>query len=116
MIKFCEAVLSERNDLATDPDGQPVIWTGRIDPVWPNNVTTTPIGTGGEPGDPVGHLGNCSRLILRTPSIWNTTFPIGDPHGYGPTSLPPPKTLVAGPDPAIDRHILNSLLDPSNPT
>jgi hypothetical protein len=34
MISFCDAVLSERNDLAPDPVGQYVIWTGRIDPVF----------------------------------------------------------------------------------
>ena len=84
MIRFCDAVLSERNDLAAAPTGQWVIWTGGIDPVWPNS-TTAPIGTGGEQGDPVGHLGNCARLILQTPSIWNNMVTIGDPDGYGTT-------------------------------
>jgi hypothetical protein len=32
MIRFCDAVLSERDDLAPAPTGQIVIWTGRI---WP---------------------------------------------------------------------------------
>ncbi|HEU5342537.1 chitobiase/beta-hexosaminidase C-terminal domain-containing protein [Edaphobacter sp.] len=114
MVRFCDAVLSERNDLAPAPTGQYVIWTGRIDPVWPNEVTTTPIGTGGEQGDPVGHLGNCARLILQTPSIWNTTVPIGDPDGYGTTYLARAKTYVAGGDAAIDGHILKSELDLSN--
>src|SRR5207237_6284131 len=54
MVVFCDAVLSERNDLAPAPVGQRVIWTGRIDPVWPNN-TGTPVTTAGEQGDPVGH-------------------------------------------------------------
>ena len=114
MIRFCDAVLSERNDLAPSPTGQYVIWTGRIDPVWPNNVTTTPIGTGGEQGDPVGHLGNCARLILETPAIWNNTVPIGDPHGYGATYLARAKTFMQGGDAAIDGHILKSLLDLTN--
>src|SRR5262249_55634250 len=110
MIHFCDTVLSERNDLAPSPVGQYVIWTGRIDPAWPNNVTTTPIGTGGEQGDPVGHLGNCARLILKTPSIWSATVPIGDPNGYGPSYPAREKTFVAGADAAIDGHILKSLL------
>ncbi|HZY63993.1 MAG TPA: chitobiase/beta-hexosaminidase C-terminal domain-containing protein [Edaphobacter sp.] len=114
MIRFCDAVLSERNDLAPSPTGQYVIWTGRIDPVWPNDVSTTPIGTGGEQGDPVGHLGNCARLILQTPSIWNNTVPIGDPDGYGATYLARAKTYVQGADTAIDGHILKSLLDLSH--
>lgn len=114
MIRFCDAVLSERNDLAPPPVGQHIIWTGRIDPVWPNNVSTDPIGTGGEQGDPVGHLGNCARLILQTPTIWSTAVPIGDPNGYGATYLERARTFVAGADAAVDGHILTSLLDLSN--
>jgi hypothetical protein len=63
MIRFCDAVLSERKDLAPSPIGQHKIWTGRVDPVWPNTLTA-PIGTGGEQGDPVGHLASCAYLIL----------------------------------------------------
>ncbi|KAI1772582.1 hypothetical protein F4818DRAFT_453416 [Hypoxylon cercidicola] len=48
MLRFCDAILSKRNDLAKAPVGQYKIWTGGIDPVWPNNVTATPITTGGE--------------------------------------------------------------------
>ena len=113
MIRFCDAVLSERDDLAPAPTGQIVIWTGRIDPVWPN-TTTTPIGTGGEQGDPVGHLGNCARLILQTPSIWSNTVTIGDPDGYGVTYLERAKTYIQGGDTAISGHILLSELDLSN--
>jgi len=113
MIRFCDAVLSQRDDLAAAPTGQIVIWTGRIDPVWPN-TTTTPIGTGGEQGDPVGHLGNCARLILQTPSIWSTTVAIGDPDGYGTTYLARAKTYVQGGDAAISGHILLSELDLSH--
>ena len=113
MIRFCDAVLSERDDLAPAPTGQIVIWTGRVDPVWPN-TTTTPIGTGGEQGDPVGHLGNCARLILQTPSIWSNTVTIGDPDGYGVTYLDRAKTYVQGGDTAISGHILLSELDLSN--
>lgn len=113
MIRSCDAVLSERDDLAPAPTGQIVIWTGNVDPVWPN-TTTTPIGTGGEQGDPVGHLGNCARLILQTPSIWNNTVTIGDPDGYGTTYLARAKTYVQGGDTAISGHILKYELDLSN--
>jgi hypothetical protein len=113
MIRFCDAVLSERNDTAPTPTGQYVIWTGGIDPVWPN-TTTTPIGTGGEQGDPVGHLGNCARLILQTPAIWTSTVPIGDTYGYGTTYLARAKTYVQGGDTAISGHILKYELDLSN--
>jgi hypothetical protein len=41
MIRFCDALLSERDDLAPAPIRQHEIRTGRIDPVWPNDVTGT---------------------------------------------------------------------------
>ncbi|MFE2725616.1 hypothetical protein [Kitasatospora sp. NPDC059327] len=113
MIGFCDAVLSERNDLAERPVGQHVLWTGKVDPAWPNDVTTKPVGTGGEQGDPVGHLANCARLILRTPAIWQTPVATGDPHGYGTTYLDRAKRFVAEADTAVDRHILARLLDVS---
>ncbi len=113
MIAFCDAVLSQRNDLAASPVGQYVVWTGRVDPVWPNS-TASPIGTGGEQGDPVGHLGYCARLVLETPSIWNTNVGVGDPNGYGATYLARAKTFVAAADYSMDHHILSNLLDLSH--
>jgi hypothetical protein len=97
MIRFCDAVLSERNDLAPAPVGQHTIWTGRIDPVWPNTLTS-PIGTGGEQGDPVGHLASCAYLILRIKDLYNKKVTIGDPHGYGDTYLSREKKYLAEAD------------------
>ncbi len=114
MLVYCDAVLSERNDLAPRPVGQYVLWTGRVDPAWPNDVTTQPIGTGGEQGDPTGHLGNCARQVLQTPSIWNKAVPDGDPRKYGKTYLARAKKYVAQADYAWDHHIFASLLDLSN--
>ncbi len=114
MILFCDALLSQRNDLAPEGVGQHEIWTGRIDPVWPNDVKESLIGTGGEQGDPVGHLGNCARLILITPSIWNKSVGIGDPNKYGATYLDRAKKYVLEADYSIDEHILKSLLDLSH--
>ncbi|WP_441246591.1 hypothetical protein [Kitasatospora sp. McL0602] len=113
MIGYCDTVLSERNDLAPAPVGQHVLWTGKIDPAWPNDVTTKPIGTGGEQGDPVGHLANCARLILQTPALWKTAVTGGDPHRYGATYLDRAKRYVAEADTAVDKHILARLLDVS---
>lgn len=112
-IRFSDAVLSERNDLAPAPVGQHVIWTGRIDPVWPNRFTA-PIGTGGEQGYVAGHLANCARHILQTPAIWNKPVPIGDPHHFGVTYLERAQTFLRGADTAIDVHILQSELDLSD--
>ena len=112
-IRFCDALLAERNDLAPAPLGQHVIWTGRIDPVWPNSFGAT-IGTGGEQGFVTGNLGNCALHILQTPAIWKTEVTIGDPHGFGATYLQRAKTFVAAADTTIDGHILRSQLDLSD--
>lgn len=111
MLRFCDAVLSERNDLAPAPVGQHVIWTGRVDPVWPNNLSGSRIETGGEQGDAVGHLAYCARLILERPAIWSRPVLTGDPYGYGVTYLERAKTYVRQADYSIDRHILGALLD-----
>src|SRR5262249_4713369 len=113
MIVFCDAVLSERNDLAPAPVGQHVVWTGRIDPTGPNNADT-PLGTAGEQGDPVGHLGNCARLILETPSIYATPVHGGDPKGFGATYVARAQRYVKEADFAVDRHIASALLDTSD--
>ncbi|MER5639660.1 hypothetical protein ABT095_22210 [Kitasatospora sp. NPDC002227] len=113
MIGYCDAVLSERNDLAPAPVGHHVLWTGKADPAWPNDVTTKPIGTGGEQGDPVGHLANCARLILQTPALAKAPVTGGDPHKYGATYLDRAKRYVAEADTAVDHHILARLLDVS---
>ncbi|MFC5472676.1 hypothetical protein [Paraherbaspirillum soli] len=111
MIVFCDSVLSERNDLAAAPVGQHKIWTGRVDPVWPNDLSVTPIGTGGEQGDPVGHLGNCAKLILSTPSIWHLKVGSGDPKNYGADYFSRAKKYVEQADYSIDHHIFKSLLN-----
>lgn len=112
-IRYCDAVLSERNDLAPDPVGQHVIWTGGIDPVWPNNFSPGQ-GTGGEQGYVAGHLANCARHILETPSIWQAAVSIGDPYGFGTVYLDRAVTFVGGADAAVDLHILGSELDLSD--
>lgn len=107
MITFCDSALSIRNDLSGKGCK---IWTGAVDPVWVNCSFTNPIHTGGEQGDPVGHLGNCARQILSTKSIWAKTVPDHDPHDYGKTYLERAKTYVKQADCSIDGHILKSQL------
>ncbi|KAI1138286.1 hypothetical protein F5Y05DRAFT_56873 [Hypoxylon sp. FL0543] len=114
MIRFCDAVLSERNDLAKAPVGQHKIWTGGIDPCWPNDVTKTPIITGGGEGDPVGHLASCSYLILKTKNLYSQNVAGGDPHKYGATYLDRAKTYLKQADTSMSKHILKRLLDLSN--
>ncbi|KAI1407592.1 hypothetical protein F5Y13DRAFT_174498 [Hypoxylon sp. FL1857] len=114
MIRFCDAVLSERNDLAKAPVGQYKVWTGGVDPCWPNDVTKTPIMTGGGEGDPVGHLASCSYLILKTKNLYNQKVAGGDPHKYGATYLDRAKTYLKQADTSMSKHILKRLLDLSN--
>lgn len=115
MIRFCDAVLSERNDLAKVPLGQREIWTGRIDPVWPNAFPASgPISTGGEQGDPVGHLANCAYLILKSNDLYSKTVTIGDPYNYGSTYLSRAKKYLTAADYSMSQHILKSQLDLSN--
>src|SRR4051812_21924399 len=42
MVRFCDAQLAARNDLAPAPIGQHMIWTGRVDPAWPNDLSKPP--------------------------------------------------------------------------
>jgi len=113
MIVFCDGLLSMRNDLAAPPLGQHVVWTGAIEPVWPNSATE-PIGTGGEQGDAIGHLAYCARLIVETPELGSVTVPDGDPHGYGATYLERARRFTAEADHSLDEHVLAELLDLSD--
>ncbi|OBT65224.1 hypothetical protein VE03_04788 [Pseudogymnoascus sp. 23342-1-I1] len=114
MIRYCDAVLSERNDIAPKPVGQHKIWTGDIAPVWPNDISTEDISTGGEQGDPVGHLASCANIILRNETLHNRTVTIGDKNHYGKTYFERAKTYVTQADKAMTGHILSRLLDLSN--
>ncbi len=106
MISFCDTLLSIRNDLK----GKHKIWTGRVDPVWPNKIHVKQIQTGGEQGDPVGHLAACARQILQTRDIYNKVIPGGDPHKFGKTYLERAKRYLIEADRTVDQHILKSLL------
>ena len=114
MIRFCDALAAERNDLAPAPLGRHIIWTGRIDPVWPNNLKKAPLETGGEQGDMAGNLAYCAVLILETQALWNSAVPSGDSRHFGMTYLARAKTYVIDADASIDGHILRSLLDLSH--
>lgn len=114
MVRFCDAEVAERNDLAPAPIGQHMIWTKRIDPAWPNSLAKDPLSTGGEQGDMIGNLGNCAIAILRTRAVWSRTVSAGDPHQFGATYLDRARTYVKQADFAVDHHILKGLLDLSH--
>src|SRR5439155_6490534 len=83
MIKYADAFLSLRNDF-TD---QRVMWTGKVEPVWLTKSSSDSAAgyAGCENNEIAGHIAYCAKLILQTPSIWNTTVAVGDPHAYGST-------------------------------
>ncbi|KAH8671685.1 hypothetical protein BX600DRAFT_510349 [Xylariales sp. PMI_506] len=111
MIRFCDAVLSERNDIAPAPTGQYVIWTGGIDPTWPNDVTTDPLASSGGDGDPVGRLASCANLILKTPMLAKERVTIGDPYGFGATYAERAQAFLEQADYSMSHHILSRLLN-----
>src|SRR5581483_4631086 len=57
LVEYCDKVVSIRNTTR-------VMWTGQIDPVWPNDSTTQ---WGCEQGDVAGHLAYCAQLIAQNP-------------------------------------------------
>src|SRR4051812_4219616 len=80
MIQYADTILAGRNNPTTGV----VMWTGKRELCWPNSFTA-PVYTSCESGEVAGHILNCARLILLTPSIWNNTVAVGDPRGYGST-------------------------------
>ncbi|WP_079909366.1 discoidin domain-containing protein [Paenibacillus sp. 32352] len=113
MIYFCNVLLSQRNDILPAPYGQRTVWTNTVAPVWPGNSSGTASADSAN-GDPIGHLANCARLILKTPSIWNTTVPDGDPYGYGATYKQRATKFLAEADYVINQFIFPKLLNLSN--
>jgi hypothetical protein len=87
------------------------LWTGGKDPAWPNDFTSNPIATGGEQGDPVGHLASCANLILKTKDFYKEKVSIGDPHDYSVTYLERAKRFLTEADHSMSNHILSRLLN-----
>jgi hypothetical protein len=114
MIKFSDACLAARNDLApSSVGGQARLWTGNIDPVWLFTDRGETPNAGTEQGAVVGHLAYCARLILETPSIWNVTVPIGDPKGYGRTYKERALKYIRECDYAVDSFLLRYFIKAS---
>lgn len=110
MIYFCDVLLSQRNDILAAPNGQRTVWTNTIAPVWPGN-TTDPASADSANGDSVGHLAYCAKLILQTPSIWNTAVPTGDAYSHGATYKQRAQTFVTEADYVANQFLFPSLLD-----
>jgi len=108
MITFVDAFLALRNDHSD----QRVMWTGNVEPVW----LTKPAGSSGgyagcENNEIAGHVAFCAKLILKTPSLWNTTVPDANPNGYGTTYLQRAKSYVAQIDQTEDNYMTPWFID-----
>jgi len=118
MISWSDACVSQRNDLmSTNNGGQRVMWTGLIDkvwcPNWPTDMTDNQyLYCGCESEDTIGHMAFCAKLILQTPSIWNTTVPDGNPFGYGTNYFQRATNYLAKCDEANDEYFLKWFIQP----
>jgi len=108
MIFLCDDALSGRNDLATAANGgQKVVWTGKVEPVWPSSKEdVVPAGAGVEQGATLSHMAYCAYLILQSPNLWNETVSIGDPHNFGATYKARAMKYITEGDYVIDHWIL----------
>ncbi len=112
-IRWTDTWLIHRNDL---PLGEHrVMWTGKIEPVWPPNCATcsNPTYYESENGDTIGHMGYTALNILNTPSIWNNTVPDGDPNGFGATYLERAKTYVSMLEFSMSNSFTKYFIDPN---
>jgi hypothetical protein len=108
MIYYCDEMLSRRNDLwSAEKGGQHVVWTGKVEPVWPSsNPEVTPSGAGVEQGDEIAHMCFCARLILQNAALWNEKVVIGDTYHFGETYKERALKYIKEGDYVIDAWIL----------
>jgi len=104
MIHFSDQFLALRNDTNY---GQ-IMWDGNRDPVWLTKATnSTQAGYAGcENNDIVGHIADCAKLILESPSLWHVTVPGGDPFTNGATYYQRAQTYIAQMDLVQDVYML----------
>jgi hypothetical protein len=108
MIYYCDEMLSRRNDLwPAKKGGQHLVWTGKIEPVWPSsNPDVTPAGAGIEQGDEIAHMAYCAKLILQDPSLWDIKVDIGDTYHFGDNYKARALKYIKEGDYVIDNWIL----------
>ncbi|HZR27840.1 MAG TPA: hypothetical protein VFA71_03600 [Terriglobales bacterium] len=112
-IKWNDVWLTHRNDM---PAGEHrVMWTGKVEPVWPPNCGTcsNPTYYESEDGDTIAHMGYTTLNILNTPSIWNNTVPDGDPNHFGATYLARAKTYVSMLEFSMSNSFTPYFIDPN---
>ena len=102
LITVADKMLAGRND----PETGKMIWTGKRDIIWPNNVAAAePQGGSTEQGDVLAHIALAARCILQTKPLWNEKLN-GDE-----TYLDHAKKLIRECDRTVDGFILVWLVD-----
>ena len=112
-IAWNDAWLTHRNDLPLG-EGR-VMWTGKVEPVWPPNCPTCSSSKyyESETGDTIGHMAHTALNILKTPSIWDNTVPDGDPNGFGATYLARAQTYVSMLEFSMSNSFTPYFIDPT---
>jgi hypothetical protein len=108
-VRFCDVYLAHRNDHPLG-ENRPM-WTGNVEPIWPQSSTTNQSGC--ESAHVAGHIADCARLILLTPSIWNDTVPDGNPYGHGATYRARALTYVAESDETLAKYFTKWFVNPT---
>jgi hypothetical protein len=103
LIAVADKMLAGRNN----PDTGVILWTGKHDRVWPNDIAEQKEFHGGstEQGDVIAHIAQAAKQILLTPTLWNEKLPDGQ------TYLERAKHYVRECDVTIDAFILPNLVD-----
>jgi len=118
MVQYSDQFLALRNDTNSGR----IMWDGVRDPVWLTKPATNSDGTvntaagyaGCENNDIVGHIAFCAKLILETPSFWNTAVPSGDPHTNGATYYQRAQTYIRQMDLVQDAYMLKWFINANN--
>jgi hypothetical protein len=103
LVAVADKMLAGRND----PEKGVMIWTGKRDPVWPNDITQQKelYGPTTEQGDVLAHIALAAEFILKNKSLWNEKLPDGQ------TYLERAKLFVRECDKTVDEFILLWLVD-----
>jgi hypothetical protein len=109
-IKFADYFLATRNDEMTGR----VLWTGKREPCWPNNLDTAPDAgvCGAESAQVAGHLLNVAKTIAGNKAIWDKTVALGDPNHYGATYILRARTYLHESERTMD-YFLAHFFDPA---
>ncbi|MFT3823729.1 MAG: hypothetical protein QM731_07400 [Chitinophagaceae bacterium] len=108
MIFYSDAALAGRNDLASqEAHGQRIVWTGKVEPVWPSSQPdVSPAGAGIEQGSVLAHILYTAKLILQNPSLGEQKITANNTNNTGTTYKEKAITYIQQADLVIDSWIM----------